>query len=104
MEEIEQATDVEFNIYPLVDGKVPASVTHAQYVLFNKTGTVISKDLTSGVTYSNGKLVISLSETETKDLKGVYTHECLIRDSDGRDSFALRDKQLTFIKTIARIL
>lgn len=104
MEEIEQATDVEFNIFPLVDGKVPSTLTAVSYVLFNKTGTVISKDLTSGITYNNGKLTISLNQTETQNLKGVYTHECLARDGDGIDFFALKAKQLTFIKTTARIL
>jgi hypothetical protein len=102
--EVKQAQDVVIEVSPLLDGAVPAQLTHANYVIYNKKNVVVlTKDLSSGVSYNDGKLTVFLSEVETAAFLGSYTQECVARTGDGVDFFPLSARPITFIKTNARI-
>lgn len=103
MATIDQATDVSIVINTLLDGKVPAGLTHIKYVLFNKSGIAVTKQLGDGITYANGKITITLSDTDTATLLGSYTQECVARTTDGVDYFPLKAKPFNITKTTARI-
>lgn len=103
MASIDQATDVSIVINTLLEGKVPEGLTHVKYIVYNKSGVVITKQLGDGVIYANGKITITLSDTDTANLAGTYTQECIARTTDGVDYFPLKSKPLTITKTTARI-
>lgn len=104
MEQVYQASDFKIELAPTVDGKALTSVVSATYVLYNKTGVVLTKTLGDGIVFTeNKRLVISLTDIDTAALLGTYNQECVIRDSEGKDIFTLRDSQIGFKKTLARI-
>lgn len=100
---IPQATDAVLELYPLLDGKPPANISAATYVIYNRAKTILLTKSFSQMNYLNGKLTISLSEIDTADLVGTLTHECVARTSDGVDFYPLTAKPISFTTTIARI-
>lgn len=104
MEQIYQASDFKIEIVPTIDNKALSSVEYATYVLYNKTGVVVTKTLGDGIVFTaNKRLLVSLTDIDTAALLGTYSQECVVRDSEGKDIFVLKDSQVTFKKTIARI-
>lgn len=103
MAAVNQATDVSIVINTLLDGKVPAGLSHIKYIIYNKTGIVVTKEIGSGANYANGKITITLSDTDTADLAGSYTQECIARTTDGVDYFPLTARPFLINKTKARI-
>lgn len=104
--EVLQGSDITIMIYPTLDGKTPAGLSQASYILMTKSGNqiVLTKTLTTGVAYSNGRLSVSLNEIDTISLEpGDYIQECVARTTDGQDFFPLRNESLKVIKTTARI-
>ena len=104
--EVLQGSDLTVLIFPTLDGKTPPGLSHATYILTTKSGNqiVLSKNLTTGVSYAAGRMSISLTETDTVALDaGDYIQECVARTTDGQDFFPLRNEPLKVIKTTARI-
>lgn len=106
MVEVLQGSDLTIFIFPTLDGKTPSGVTSSTYVLMTKSGgqVVLTKNLSNGVSYANGRLAITLSEVDTVSLEpGEYIQECVARTTDGQDFFPLRNELIKVIKTTARI-
>ena len=100
---ISQASDVSIVINTLLNNKVPEGLTHVKYIIFNKSGILVTKELGNGVSYFNGELTITLTDTDTANLAGEYTQECIARTTDGVDYFPLTARPIKFTKTTARI-
>lgn len=103
MATINQASDVAIVINTLLDDKVPVGLSHIKYIIFNKAGVLVTKELGNGITYVNGKITINLTDVDTATLSGTYTQECIARTMDGVDYFPLTARPLTINKTKVRI-
>lgn len=100
---IPQATDLTIEMYPLLDGKPPASIQAATYVIYNRAKTILLTKILADMVYLNGKLTVNLTEEDTATLAGTLTHECVARTSTGVDFYPLTAKSISFTSTIARI-
>lgn len=74
-----------------VDGIPLAGITAAKYEIYDKSGVaLLNKTFGAGVTFSGGKIVIELTEEDTENLSGQYTHGCVVQDMSGRKLYPVK--------------
>jgi hypothetical protein len=85
-----QAGGGVIGIQHLVDGLPIDGITSAKYQLFDRNGNaLITKQLGDGITFTDGRIVVVLSASDVTELAGAFTHECAVRDNQGRNLFVL---------------
>lgn len=100
---VKQATDFTISVTTTLDGSPIAGVSAAKYCVYGpKAVLVLEKTLGDGVSFANGVVKISFTETDTATLEGSFTHECLVRDLAGTDAFIL-EGSLRITKTLTRL-
>lgn len=74
----------------IIDDEPVTGINAAKYELYGRTGKVlISKTLNAGISFNEGKIEISLSDTDTAELSGNYNHQCVAKDLADRTFYPL---------------
>jgi len=101
--EFNQGTSGIVSILHEVDNVAITGIVAAKYSMYGSAGNVLlTKTLGSGIEFVDGKIKISFSEDDTKELSGKFTHECLVIDSLNRPLFVLTGT-IRFTPTRARL-
>lgn len=101
--EFKQGASGVLNILHDVDNVAITGITAAKYELYGRTGTVLlTKTLGSGIAFVEGKIQIALTEDDTAELSGSYTHECVARDNANRVIYPLKG-EIKFDSTKPRL-
>lgn len=99
----DQAVGGAIHISHLVDGEPLTGLTAAKYQIVSRNNIVVlTLELGSGVQFTDGEVVITITEQAADPLIGEYTHHCLGRDNAGRAVSVLKG-QISFNKTIPRL-
>ena len=101
--QFDQAAGAVIRVEHDVDGVPLSGITDAKYELFNTSGNaILTKTFNAGVTFAEGEIVITLTETDTESLNGSYDHCCAVRDAAGKRLFPLKGK-IRFERTRSRV-
>lgn len=102
--EFDQAADAMLIINHKVAGVPLTAISAGKYQMFDEDGAVVlTKTLGFGLIFDNGAIRIPLTEQDTLNLDGTYTHECLVRDPQGTDIFVLKGGKIKFKPTKVRL-
>lgn len=86
-----------------IDNEPVSGINEAKYELYGRTGQVlITKELGSGIAFNQGKIEVSLTDTDTAGLSGSYNHQCVAKDLADRTFYPLNG-DITFSATKPRL-
>lgn len=98
-----QASSAAIHITYSHDDQAVAGITAAKYQLYNRDGQPeLTLELGAGIEFIDGKVIIFMTDDQTKLLDGLYTHECAIRDLTGRQHMVLSG-HIKFLATKVRV-
>lgn len=101
--QLRQASGGVINVLHDVDGVPLDGITSAKYQLFKgDADVVLTSTLGAGISWVNGQVAITITAQQAAALSGHYTHECAVKDLQGRDLFVLSGP-IRFIPTKVRI-
>lgn len=87
---LRQGTGGLINVSHDVDGVPFAGITAAKYQLFGRDDEVLlTLTLGSGISFNAGIVAITITTAQAASLAGLFTHQCAVIDSIGRDIIAL---------------
>lgn len=93
---LRQGTGGVINVVHDVDGVPISGIQAAKYQLFDKDGSVLlTLSLGNGISWSGGAIAIIITAAMAAPLNAIYTHECAVIDTYGRDLIVL-DGSLQF--------
>ena len=98
-----QASDVYLDITGMINGEPLTSISAAKYIICNLDGdVVVERTLGNGISFNAGVTTVHITDQDSLELTGQYTHECVVKDTLDNDIFILTGR-VRVIPTKARI-